>query len=77
MTTTTTMGMRQTQLRTPPVLQSLIDVGEDSEAPLVTKEEATPAEDRTDQASGLVASLMTMTMITQVVPAEARIREEQ
>ena len=77
MTTTTTMGMRQTQLRTPPVLQSLIDVGEDSEAPLVTIEEATPAEDRTDQASGLVASLMTMTMITQVVPAEARIREEQ
>ena len=74
--TITTMGMRQTLLQTLPVLQSLVDVRVDSEAPLVKKEEAFLVEDLTDQASGLVAILM-MTIITQVVRIEALKLEEQ
>ena len=74
--TITTMGMRQTLLRTLLVPQSLVDALVDSEAPLVKREEAFPAEDLTDQASGLVAILM-MTIITQVVRIEALILEEQ
>ena len=74
--TITTMSMRQTLLRTLPVLQSLVDVQVDSEAPHVKKEEAFPVEDLTDQASGLVAIPM-MTIITQVVRIEALILEEQ
>ena len=73
--TITTMGMRQTLLRTLPVLQSLVDVRVDSEVPLVKKEEAFPVEDLIDQASGLVVT--PMKMITQVVRAEALILEEQ
>ena len=69
------MSMRQTLLRTLPVLQSLVDVRVDSEAPLVKKEEAFPVEDLTDQASGLVVT--PMKMITQVVRIEALILEEQ
>lgn len=69
------MGMRQTLLRTLPVLQSLVDVRVDSEAPHVKKEEAFPVEDLTDQASGLVVT--PMKMITQVVRIEALILEEQ
>ena len=69
------MGMRQTLLRTLPVLQSLVDVRVDSEAPLEKKEEAFLVEDLIDQASGLVVT--PMKMITQVVRAEALIQEEQ
>ena len=75
MITTTTTGMRQILLRTLLELQSLVDVRVDSEAPLVMKEEAFPAEDLTDQVSELAAILMMM--ITQVVRTEARIQEEQ
>ena len=67
--------MRQILLRTLPELQSLVDVRVDSEALIVMKEEAFPAEDLTDQVSELVATLMRM--ITQVVRIEARIQEEQ
>ena len=75
MITTTTMGMRQTLSRTLPVPQSLVDVQVDSEAPLVKKEEAIPAGDLTDQASGLVATRMRMS--TLVVRTGAQIQEEQ
>ena len=68
--------MRQTLLQTLPVLQSLVDVRVDSEAPLVKKEEAFLVEDLTDQASGLVVTPMMM-IITQVVRIEALILEEQ
>lgn len=75
MITTTTMDMRQTLLRTLPVLQSLVDALVDSEALLVKKEEVFPVEDLTDQASELVAT--PMKMITQAVRTEALIQEEQ
>ena len=67
--------MRQTLLRTLPALRSLADVRVDSEAPLVTKEEAFLVGDLTDQASELVATLMRT--IIQVVRVEALIHEEQ
>jgi hypothetical protein len=75
MRTTTTMDMRKTVLRTLPALQSLVDALVDSEAPLVKKEEVSPVEDLTDQASELVVT--PMKMITQVVRTEALIQEEQ